>query len=37
MEKEFDESFEIIYQKIYDSCKDRLKEVKEKNNKIYRS
>ena len=34
MEKEFDESFEIIYQKIYDSCKDRLKEVKEKNNKF---
>lgn len=34
MEKEFDESFEKIYQDIYDSCKDRLKEVNEKNNKF---
>ena len=32
MEKEFEESFENLYNKIYDSCKDRLKEVKNKNN-----
>lgn len=34
MEKEFEESFEGLYNKIYDSCKDRLKEVKDKNNKF---
>ncbi len=34
MEKEFEESFESLYNKIYDSCKDRLKEVKDKNNKF---
>ena len=32
MEKEFEESFENLYNKIYDSCKDRLKDVKNKNN-----
>ena len=32
MEKEFEESFESLYNKIYDSCKDRLKAVKKKNN-----
>lgn len=32
MEKQFEESFESLYNKIYDSCKDRLKEVKNKNN-----
>lgn len=34
MEKEFEENFEKAYAKIYDSCKDRLKEVKTKNNKF---
>lgn len=34
MEKEFEESFKSIYNNIYDSCKDRLKEVKNKNNKF---
>lgn len=34
MEKEFEENFENAYMKIYDSCKDRLKEVKDKNNKF---
>lgn len=34
MEKEFEESFESLYNKIHDSCKDRLKEVKDKNNKF---
>lgn len=34
MEKEFEENFEKVYMKIYDSCKDRLKEVKDKNNKF---
>lgn len=34
MEKEFEENFEKVYSKIYDSCKDRLKEVKDKNNKF---
>lgn len=34
MEKEFDESFEKLYDEIYNSCKDRLKEVKDKNNKF---
>lgn len=34
MEKEFEESFENLYSKIYDSCKDRLKDVKDKNNKF---
>lgn len=32
MEKEFEENFESLYNKIYDSCKDRLNEVKNKNN-----
>ena len=34
MEKEFDENFEKLYNQIYNSCKDRLKEVKDKNNKF---
>lgn len=34
MEKEFENSFEEIYQKIVESCSDRLKEVKNKNNKF---
>ena len=32
MEKEFEESFENLYNQIYTSCKERLKEVKDKNN-----
>ena len=34
MEKNFDRSFEVVYSKIYDSCKQRLQEVKMSNNKF---
>ena len=34
MEKEFEKNFESLYNKIYASCKDRLKNLKDKTNKI---
>lgn len=34
MEKEFEENFEQVYSKIYTSCKERLNDVKNKNNKF---